>query len=103
MIHVLATISLAPGKREDFLAEFRQIIPQVHAEQGCIEYGPAVDADTGMDAQHKIGADTVMVIEKWENVAALKAHSTAPHMLEYRGKVKDFVRNTEIRVLDPAG
>lgn len=102
MIHVLATISLAPGKREDFLAEFRKIIPQVHAEQGCIEYGPAVDADTGMDAQHKIGNDCVMVIEKWDDVAALKAHSTAPHMLEYRAKVKEFVRSTEIRVLDPA-
>lgn len=102
MIHVIATIELAPGARENFLAEFHQIVPKVHAEQGCIEYGPAVDADTGLAMQSKIGEDKVMVIEKWEDVAALKAHSTAPHMLEYREKVKDLVRSTAVCVLDPA-
>ena len=102
MIHVIATIDLVPGKREDFLAEFRQLVPEVHAEQGCIEYGPAIDADTGLAIQHKIGADQVMVIEKWETVDALKAHGVAPHMLAYRDKVKDFVRSTEVRVLNPA-
>ena len=102
MIHVIATVDLVSGTREDFLNEFRQIVPKVHAEQGCIEYGPAVDADTGLDAQYTLGPDKVVVVEKWEDVAALKAHMTAPHMLEYRDKVKDFVRSMELRVLDPA-
>ncbi len=102
MIHVIATIDLAPGTREKFLAEFRKIIADVRAEAGCIEYGPAVDADTGIPAQHKLGEDRVTVMEKWESVDALKAHSVAPHMLAYRARVKEFVRAMELRVLAPA-
>ena len=102
MIHVIATIDLAPGTREAFLAEFRKIIADVRAEAGCIEYGPAIDAETGIPAQVRIGADRVTVMEKWESVDALKAHAVAPHMQAYRLRVKDFVRGMELRVLSPA-
>ena len=103
MIHVLATIEIAAGQRSAFLTEFRKIIAAVREEEGCIEYGPAVDADTDIGAQNPLGADTVMVIEKWESVDALKAHSVAPHMLEYREKVKDLVKGMTLRILEPAG
>ena len=43
MIIVLATIELHAGKRAAFLDEFRQIVPKVRAEAGCIEYFPATD------------------------------------------------------------
>jgi quinol monooxygenase YgiN len=102
MIHVIATIDLAPGTREAFLAEFRKIIPDVRAEAGCIEYGPAIDAETGIPTQYRIGADRVMVMEKWASVDALKAHAVAPHVQAYRARVKDFVRSMELRVLSPA-
>ena len=46
MIHVLATIEIAPGRREDFLSAFDEVVPDVRAEAGCIEYGPAVDIAT---------------------------------------------------------
>jgi quinol monooxygenase YgiN len=101
MIHVIATIELAPGTRDAFLAEFRKLIPDVRAENGCIEYGPAIDAQTDIPTQAKIGHDKVVIVEKWENLAALKAHSVAPHMQAYRGKVKEFVRGMELRVLEP--
>jgi len=29
MVHVIATVELAPGTREKFLAEFRKLIPDV--------------------------------------------------------------------------
>jgi quinol monooxygenase YgiN len=101
MIHVLATVDLAPGTREAFLKEFRALLADVRAEKGCIEYGPAIDADTDIPTQFKIGADRVMVIEKWDSVAALKAHAVAPHMQAYRARVKDYVRGMELRVLAP--
>ncbi|HAB11390.1 MAG TPA: antibiotic biosynthesis monooxygenase, partial [Planctomycetaceae bacterium] len=41
MIFVLATIELAEGRRDDFLAAFQQVVPLVRAEEGCLEYGPA--------------------------------------------------------------
>ncbi len=102
MIHVIATVDLAPGTREKFLTEFRKLIPDVRAEAGCIEYGPAVDAETDIAIHARIGTDKVVVIEKWENVSALKAHGVAPHMQAYRTRVKDYVRGMELRVLAPA-
>src|SRR5215472_9540762 len=44
MIHVLAIITAKPGMRDAILKEFRANMPAVHAENGCIEYGPAIDA-----------------------------------------------------------
>ena len=102
MIHVIATVELAPGTRDKFLTEFRKLIPDVRAEAGCIEYGPAIDAETEIAIQFKLGADRIVVIEKWETVAALKAHGVAPHMQAYRARVKDYVRGMELRVLAPA-
>ena len=102
MIHVIATVELNPGTGDKFLAEFRKIIPDVIAEAGCIEYGPTIDADTDIPIQYKVGPDRVVVIEKWETVAALKAHGVAPHMQAYRAKVKDYVKSMELRVLSPA-
>ncbi len=102
MVHVIATIELNPGTRDKFLAEFRKLIPDVKAEVGCIEYGPTVDADTDIAIQYKLGPDRVVVVEKWETVAALKAHGVAPHMQTYRAKVKEYVKGMELRVLSPA-
>lgn len=102
MIHVIATITVAAGQREAVLAAFRQNVPAVHGEQGCIEYGPVIDAVTDIATQKKLGPDSFMVVEKWESVAALAAHSTAPHMLAYREKVKGKVLSTDVCVLEPA-
>lgn len=101
MIHVLATIELVPGGRDEFLAEFRRLMPFVLAEKGCLEYGPAVDAATDIAAQKPCGADIVTVIEKWESLDALKSHLVAPHMQDYRLRVKHLVRSTELRILQP--
>ena len=43
-----------------------------------------------------------IVIEKWESVEALYAHSAAPHMTEYRAKVKDFVVGVKLQVTEAA-
>ncbi len=102
MIHVIATLELEPGKRTAFLAEFAKVAALVRAEEGCVEYTPAVDAETGMASQHRIGPDRVMVIERWQSLAALKAHDVAPHMSAYRARVRDYVRGREIRILTPA-
>jgi quinol monooxygenase YgiN len=102
MIHVLAVITTKPGKREAVLREFRANMPAVHAEDGCIEYGPAVDAE-GMGAiQTAFGPDTFVVIEKWASADALKAHAKAPHMAAYAASTKDMIANRIIHVLSPA-
>jgi quinol monooxygenase YgiN len=102
MIHVIATITLNEGQREPFLAEFRKLVPLVRTEQGCLEYGPTVDVATGLALQGSMRGNVVTVVEKWESVDALKKHLQAPHMIAYRPKVKDFVKETVLQVLAPA-
>lgn len=102
MIHVIATIELAVGTRDAFLAEFHKLMPLVHAEDGCIAYAPCIDAMTGIPTQFMTGADRVTIMEQWASVDALKTHGVASHMKAYRVAVKDYVRGMELRVLKPA-
>ena len=101
MIHVVAVITGKPGKREEILQHFRANVPAVRAEKGCIEYGPAIDADPAPKMQTPYGPDTFVVLEKWESMDALKAHAAAPHMAAYAAKTKDLLANRVIHVLSP--
>jgi quinol monooxygenase YgiN len=101
MIHVLAIITAKPGQRDKILEAFRANVPAVHAEQGCIEYGAAIDAEGLGSFQTKFGPDTFVVVEKWASVEALKAHAAAPHMAAYAAKTKDMVASRAIHVLSP--
>ena len=99
MIHVLAIITAKPGQRAALLQAFKAIVPTVHAEAGCIEYGPVVDVAS---ADPAFGADSFVVVEKWESMAALKAHAVAPHMAAYGEKTKDLVAKRAVHVLTDA-
>ena len=88
MIHVVAILTTKPGMRETVLEAFRANVPAVNAEDGCIEYGPAIDAEGLGGFQTKFGPDTFVAIEKWRDADALKAHAAAPHMAAYAAKVK---------------
>lgn len=91
MIHVVATITLNPGVREPFLEVFRWLTPIVRGEAGCIEYQATIDVPTTIAVQEGPRDNVVTVIEKWDSVESLYAHGAAPHMTEYREKVKDYV------------
>jgi quinol monooxygenase YgiN len=100
MIHVIAEIEVSDGTREAFLKEFRRIVPIVRDEDGCIEYGPAVDV--AVDFGAAVRPNLVTVIEKWHSEAALRAHHTANHMLEYRKRAGHMIASVTIRVLKDA-
>ena len=101
MIHVVAIITAKPGMREAILKEFRANMPAVHAEKGCIEYGPAVDAEGMGSFQAKFGPDTFVVIEKWESPEALTTHATSPHMASYAARTREMIASRIIHVLQP--
>jgi quinol monooxygenase YgiN len=101
MIHVLAMITAKPGMRDAILKEFRANMPAVHAEKGCIEYGPAIDAEGIGSFQTRFGPDSFVVIEKWESPEALKAHAASPHMAAYGAKTRDMIATRVIHVLSP--
>jgi quinol monooxygenase YgiN len=99
MIHVLAILTAKPGQRKALLEAFNANIPAVRAEAGCIEYSAAVDVEGASPA---FGPDTFVAVEKWESMAALKAHAVAPHMKAYAEKTKDLLAQRAIHVLEPA-
>ncbi|MEK6262636.1 MAG: putative quinol monooxygenase [Planctomycetota bacterium] len=101
MIHVLAQVETVPGHRDDFFTEFAQVAIHVRQEAGCIEYGAAVDVPTGISVQNFLGENVVMIVEKWESIEHLKAHLVAPHMSDYRIRVRPHVQGVTLRVLEP--
>lgn len=101
MIIVVASITTKPGKRAEFLEVFKANVPKVREEDGCIEYLPTVDIDAHLPVQ-SLDAQVVTVIEKWRDLEALRAHFTAPHMLEYRQKVKHLADAASLKLLQEA-
>lgn len=102
MIHVIAVITTKPGQRAAVLGAFKANVPNVRAEQGCIEYVATVDAEPALGNQTEFGPHTFVVIEKWESHEALQAHFKAPHMAAYADKIRDLVANRVIHVMTPA-
>lgn len=102
MIHVVAALTAAPGKRDALLAAFHELIPTVRAEQGCIEYDTAIDAVTDIAAQAPPRDDVVMVVEKWESIDALKAHLAIDHMVKFREATADLVTGISLQIFEPA-
>lgn len=100
-IHVLAIITAKTGMRDKVLEVFRANVPAVRAKKGCIEYEATIDSDGVGSLQTKLGEDTFIVVEKWENLDALKAHAAAPHMAAYAAKTKDMIASRVVHVLSP--
>ena len=101
MVIVIATVELKEGGRDQFLEEFQKIVPLVRDEEGCIEYGPTIDAETEIGAQIPRRDNIVVIVEKWESLETLEAHLIAPHMMEYRPKVKPLITNSQLQILQP--
>ena len=97
-VSVLAAVRVKSGQVEQFLEIFRANVPNVLAEDGCLEYAPAVDVASGMAAQ-ELAPEVVTILERWASLDALKAHSVAPHMLAYREQVRDIVESVSLKVL----
>ena len=102
MIHVIATIRTAPGRRDDLLAAFRRAGAPRAGRGRLHRVRTGGRSGRRRSAAQPARDDVVTVVEKWESVAALQAHLAAPHMLRHRERVKDIVVGVEIRVLEPA-
>ena len=99
MIHVVAIITAVAGKRDELIQAFKGVVPTVKAEAGCIEYTPVIDVEGASPAY---GPDTFVVIEKWESMAALKAHAVATHMAAYSAATRHLLASAAVHVLTAA-
>ena len=102
MIHILAMITTKPGLRAEVLESFKANVPAVLEEDGCIEYGAAIDIPDAGSFQTELGEDSFVVIEKWASIDALMAHAGSAHMKAYAAKIKDKLANRVIHILSPA-
>jgi len=102
MIHVLAIITAKPGMRDRILEAYRGNVANVRAEAGCLAYDAVVDVPGMPSVFANFGADTFVVVERWESVEALRAHAVAPHMKAYASQVEPFTASRAIHVLQAA-
>ncbi|HXG47534.1 MAG TPA: putative quinol monooxygenase [Methylomirabilota bacterium] len=102
MIHVLATIELRPGRRDAFLRAFRNVLPAIRAEAGCVEYTPALERATGIPLQSPARDHVVMVMEKWRDLAALEAHLGAPHVVAFLRQHQEAIASVTLQILEAA-
>ena len=103
MIHVIAVITTQPGQRATLLAHFQANRAAVLAEDGCIAYETAIDAAGFPTSPGTYGPDTLVVVEQWASLAALKAHSMAPHMVAFGAATQALRQNVVLHVLEPTG
>ena len=83
MLHVIVSMTIKPGRLDEFLAIARQLAPIVQAEQGCLRYEYTVETASPLPIQEPVDDHRVTLIEQWESAEALAAHLQAPHMKQY--------------------
>jgi quinol monooxygenase YgiN len=101
VIHVIATITVRPRMREAFLEIFRENVPNVLAEEGCVRYEPCADVETGLPAQGPVREQVVTIVETWESLEHLRAHLGAPHMKAYKEATREMVEGVVLQVVEP--
>ena len=102
MIYVIATIEVKENARDRFLRIFKANVPNVKAETGCIMYQPTVNFESGLEWQQTLPDNVITIIEGWACVECLKKHLAAPHMLKYKEDVKDLVKGSTLKIVEPA-
>ncbi len=71
-VTVVAVLTAKPGMGDRVVEGFRQIIPLVHEEQGCLRYA--------LHQQQGAG-DTIVMVEQWASVAELDAHGAGAALI----------------------
>ena len=73
-----------PGTAQAFVKALKDSGAQaaVQAEDGCLQYDYHISCET---------PDTVVLLEKWQDAAALAAHQTQPHMDTIRALKAQYV------------
>ena len=81
MIIISGTVSLDPGKTDEFHAALDPLVTATRAEAGNVSYGFYADP-------HAPG--TYRIFEEWADQASVDAHMGAEHMATFLGQMGDF-------------
>jgi len=93
MIYVIATLTIKPETRAEFIAAAIACATETRKEPGNIAY----------DLHESVTDPAKMVfIEQWENAEALVPHRTAAHMKAFgRVAIKCFAAPPKIEIVTP--
>jgi quinol monooxygenase YgiN len=101
MINVMVTMIIKEGRMNDFLAECAKIRPGVLKEEGCHGYEYTREIASPVGIQEPVDSNRITLLERWESIAAIEAHSASPHMKEFGPRVKDLRASVTARVTEP--
>jgi quinol monooxygenase YgiN len=75
MIAIIGTLHIDPERRPEVVAEFRRMVADAVAEDGCVGYVVSADLDD---------ENTFYIHEQWRDEDALAAHTSSPAFLAHR-------------------
>ena len=92
-VSVIAKLEVKPGMGDKFIDQWNIFLTHVSENQ----------PDTEHYVLHRLNnaPDTFYVTEIYKNKAALDAHSTSDAMVQFFGKIKDYVKESDIHFLTP--
>ena len=93
MIYVIASITLKPGMRAEFVKKANElVVPQTNAEAGCIDYDLT---------ESSADPNLAVFVERWETREALAAHLEAEHMLAWRPVSNPMIADRKVEIIHP--
>jgi quinol monooxygenase YgiN len=92
MLSVIAKIPVKEEKREEAIVAFKQLIAEVAKEEGTLSYTLNVS---------KNDPNSLVIMERYKDKEALKAHSSTPHFQSFFAKAGElFSGSPEITILN---
>ena len=82
MIAVIAKIPIKEGKLNEAVALFKGMMVHIAKEEGTLLYTLNKDQSR---------PDTIVIIERYRDKAALDTHSKTPHFKEFSAKLPEFL------------
>lgn len=89
MLLIQVTYTMRPGQREAFVRKIREsgILDAIRGEDGCLGYSYYLPEEED---------GTLLLIEKWTDAQAQKAHLETPHMKQMAAFKPEYVADTKL-------
>ena len=82
MISIIAKVPVKEGKFDEAVALFKEMLPQIAKEEGTLAYSLNKD---------QTNPNTVVILERYRDKAALDAHAATPHFKAFSPKLPPFL------------
>ena len=89
MLLIQVTYTMRPGQRDAFVRKIREtgILDAIRGEEGCLGYSYYLPEEED---------GTLLLVEKWTDAQAQKAHLETPHMKQMAAFKPEYVADTRL-------